>query len=106
VNGPFGMRLTDFRRSLAQETPPSGLGDCLEALWWAGKRDWERAHAIAQELEGPNAAWVHAYLHRVDGDLQNARYWYVRAKRVMPASPLEQEWAEIAESLLQDRPDP
>jgi len=97
------MRLPEFRRSLTLETPPAGLGDCLDALWWAGKQDWSRAHAIIQELEGPQAAWIHAYLHRVEGDLQNARYWYGRAKRSMPACPLQQEWAEIAESLLADK---
>jgi hypothetical protein len=98
------MRLTDFRRSLGQDAPPAGLGDCLEALWWAGKQDWTRAHAIVQRCDDRKAAWVHAYLHRVEGDLPNARYWYMRAGRAMPDGPLEQEWTEIAGS-LQDRHD-
>lgn len=96
------MKFSDFRLSLAQETPPAGLGDILEALWWAGKQDWTQAHALIERQEGANAAWVHGYLHRVEGDLQNARYWYMRARRSMPACPLQQEWAEIAASLLDD----
>lgn len=97
------MRLSDFHRSLELEAPPAGLGLGLQALWWAGKPDWTRAHEIAQRHESPDAAWIHAYLHRVEGDLPNARYWYMRAGRAMPDCPVEQEWAEIAAGLLQDQ---
>jgi hypothetical protein len=96
------MRLADFRRSLEQGAPPAGLDDRLQALWWAGKRDWTRAHEIVQRHESPDAAWIHAYLHRVEGDLPNARYWYTRAGRAMPDCPVDQEWADIAACLLRD----
>lgn len=95
------MRLADFQLSLSQKTPPMDLDECLQALWWAGKADWEQAHKIIQRHDGPDAAWVHAYLHRAEGDLPNARYWYGCAGRAMPNYPLDREWAEIVQSLLQ-----
>ncbi len=64
-----------FRASLSASHPPAGLPPALEALWWAGKGVWERAHALVQDEPGAEAAWVHAYLHRVEGDLANAGYW-------------------------------
>ena len=95
------MDLDAFRTSLSDEVPPDRLDEALHALWWDAKRNWDRAHACVQAEEGPSAAWVHAYLHRKEGDLPNASYWYRRAGRPVASGPLEEEWASIAESLLQ-----
>ncbi|NOG69438.1 hypothetical protein [Roseicella sp. DB1501] len=80
--------------------PPAGLAAPLEALWWEAHGDWDRAHGAAQAGEDAGSAWVHAYLHRVEGDLANADYWYRRAGRQRPAASLEAEWAAIAAALL------
>jgi hypothetical protein len=75
----------------------------LDALWWAARGNWERAHAIIQDEDGRDAAWVHAYLHRVEGDLGNAAYWYRRASRAPASGPLDAEWENIAAALLGSR---
>ncbi len=90
-----------FRLSLSGAQPPAGLSLALQGLWWAGKGDWDRAHACAQQQEGdPACDWVHAHLHRQEGDMGNAGYWYRRAARPVPALSLEDEWADIAVHLL------
>lgn len=96
------ITLSDFKRSLADDNPPGGLDAPLAALWWAAKGEWDKAHAIAQDDDGAEAAWVHAYLHRAEDDLGNARYWYVRARRAPAAGPLEAEWEAIVAALLAD----
>ncbi|WP_428374795.1 hypothetical protein [Lichenicoccus sp.] len=99
------MDIEAFRNSLAQEAPADGLSLALQALWWGAKPDWERAHAAAQQDEGNSACdWVHAYLHRIEGDEGNARTWYRRARQPWPVQPPEQEWTAIVEVLLQDGP--
>ncbi len=94
------MTPSDFQTSLAGAEPPSDLTPPLQALWWAAKGDWDKAHKIVQDVETAEAAWVHAYLHRVEGDLPNARYWYAQAKRDVASGALEAEWAAIAAALL------
>ncbi len=95
------MTIEAFQQSLSAAEPPDGLSLALQALWWAGKGDWNRAHACAQQQEGdPGCDWVHAHLHRQEGDLGNARYWYRRATRPVPAISLQDEWAAIAAHLL------
>ena len=94
------MDLTDFRASLEQQTPPAELPPLLRALWHAAKDQWDEAHRIAQDDDGKDGAWVHAYLHRVEGDEANAGYWYRRARRPHCQSSLEDEWGEIAQALL------
>ncbi|MCM0019907.1 MAG: hypothetical protein NBV67_07925 [Tagaea sp.] len=95
------MTLAEFRASLTGAAAPEGLARPLEALWHAGKGDWSAAHKLAQMDEGePDHDWVHAYLHRVEGDLGNAGYWYRRAKRPVATDALDAEWARIAEALL------
>jgi hypothetical protein len=91
------MNLADFKSA---EEPAAGLGAPLQALWWAAKGDWEKAHTIVMNDESAEAAWVHAYLHRVEGDLGNAGYWYRRAGKPAQTSPLDAEWAEITQALL------
>ena len=92
----------DFVLSVEQGNAPSAdLPDLLQALWWAKKGNWEKAHDIAQDVESSNGSWVHAYLHRVEGDLGNAAYWYSRAGR--PAKrdeDMNEEWKEIAKELV------
>ena len=94
------MKFEEFKASMSEALPPKGITASLAALWYAGKGDWEQAHAIAQDVPTREGSWVHAYLHRVEGDDWNANYWYHRAGRSMPALSLEQEWAEIVQSLL------
>jgi hypothetical protein len=84
----------------AATAPPDGADLALQALWWVGKGDWDRAHALAMQGEDADCAWVHAYLHRVEGDLSNAGYWYRRAGRPVATEPFDAEWAEIARVLL------
>jgi hypothetical protein len=94
------MTPAEFKRSLTKAKPPPGLSTALSGLWWAGKDDWDKAHKIAMDDEGADCAWVHAYLHRVEGDLDNARYWYGQARRPPAAGELADEWAAIAATLL------
>jgi hypothetical protein len=75
----------------------------LLALWWDAKGDWEKAHEIAQNVPGPNGAWVHAYLHRKEGDVGNAGYWYRQAGRRVAAGDLRAEWESMVTELLQRR---
>jgi hypothetical protein len=96
------MTLDDFRRSLAATEPPVGLTLALAGLWWDGKGDWKRAHESAQQDEGIEAAWVHAYLHRKEGDQGNAEYWYRRAGKPVCGEPLDAEWRSIAAVLLRN----
>ena len=94
------MTLDDFRHSLAAPAPPAGLEAALEALWHDARGDFERAHELAQGDEGGDGDWVHAYLHRKEGDTNNAAYWYRRARRAFPVEPLDSEWERIARALL------
>jgi len=86
--------------SASQAAPPADLPPAVQALWWAAKGDWEKAHKIVQDDESAEAAWVHAYLHRAEGDLPNARYWYRTAGKPDAAGKLEDEWGAIAAELL------
>ena len=94
------MDIAMFRASLAAAKPPAGLGTPLLTLWWEAKGDWQRAHACAQADATPSAALVHAYLHRVEGDLSTARYWYNRAGRPPAEGTLAEEWAALATEFL------
>lgn len=94
------MDLKEFKSSLSSNTPPAGLSAYLEALWYDAKGDWERSHHIVQDLGSATASWIHAYLHRKEGDKGNAGYWYSRAGRSMPGYSLEKEWEEITAELI------
>ena len=94
------MNLADFKASLSGAAPAPGLDAPLAALWWAGKGKWQEAHRIAQDEATADGAWVHAYLHRVEGDLGNAGYWYRRARKPAATGSLESEWEEIGSELL------
>lgn len=93
------MELSDFQRSLDGVDPPE-LPPALRGLWLDGKGDWDAAHRLVQSFDDRDCAWVHAYLHRKEGDLGNARYWYRRAGRDEHKGELAEEWREIARALL------
>ena len=94
------MTFEDFSASLTGNSVPGKISVYLQALWYDGKNDWEKAHNIIQDKEDKTAAWVHAYLHRKEGDSFNANYWYNRAGKKMPEYSLEQEWKEMVKALL------
>ena len=90
----------DFRASLSGTSPAPGLEPPLAALWWAAKGHWDEAHKIVQDDNTRESAWVHAYLHRVEGDLGNAGYWYRQAGQPVAKDTLEAEWERSVSSLL------
>ena len=94
------MDLNDFRASLDGDSPPADIPPLLRAMWLEAKGDWPGAHAIAQSEPNASGSWVHAYLHRVEGDLANAGYWYRRAGRPASQATLAEEWEEIVGALL------
>src|SRR5256885_16570732 len=98
------MNLAKFKASVAKQAPPRDLAPPVQALWWAAKGDWDKAHAIVMKDESREAAWVHAYLHRVEGDLPNAGYWYRTAGQPVATGALEAEWDAITAALLDARP--
>jgi hypothetical protein len=94
------MTLEDFQNSLTESQPPAELGLALAGLWWDAKGDWKRAHESAQQDEGRDCSWVHAYLHRKEGDEGNAGYWYSQAGKPVCREPLDGEWLSIVSDLL------
>lgn len=94
------MTLAEFKATLESGQPPSGLPAALRALWHDGAGDWDEAHRIAQDVEDDSGAWVHAYLHRKEGDTANAGYWYRRARQTPSREPLPDEWEQIVAALL------
>ncbi len=95
------VTIEEFRASLTMAEPSQGLDLALQALWWDAQGNWDRAHACAQVNEAdPSAAWVHAYLHRKEGDLANAGYWYRRAGRPVARDELQTECVAMATALL------
>lgn len=100
VSAMAAMDLGQFQASLDRAEPPASLSRPLQALWYEAKGDWSRAHDIAQDEDSMAGAWVHAYLHRVEGDLGNAGYWYRRANRPRAEQPLREEWRAMVEELL------
>lgn len=97
------MNLEEFRKSLTADRPPEDLNLPLAALWWDAKGDWGKAHESAQQDEGLASAWVHAYLHRKEGDLSNAGYWYRRAGKPQASVSLDKEWTEIVNALVNEK---
>ena len=94
------MTLEEFRATLLETDTPADLSPALRAMWEDARGRWASAHAIAQEIQDESGSWVHAYLHRKEGDLGNARYWYRRAGQPVPQDDLEREWARIVTALL------
>ena len=97
------MDLKEFTLTTSANSPPAGLIPALEALWFLRKGDWNRAHAIVQEHEGDKTyAAVHAHLHRIEGDLANAGYWYRRAGKKTAGAALEEEWKSLVAHFLRE----
>ncbi len=97
------MDLQEFTSSTSREAPPAGLIPALEALWHLRRGDWDRAHVIVQAHEDDKSyAVIHAHLHRIEGDLANAGYWYRRAGRTTADAQLEQEWKALVEHFLSE----
>lgn len=90
-----------FEASLNDDGPPAEASPALQALWHEAKGDWHEAHRLAQDEKSPEGAWVHAYLHRVEGDLSNAAYWYRRADKPVATGDTAAEWTAIVEALLE-----
>ena len=93
------MTLSEFKATLNEKNPPANLDTLLQALWHDANGDWDKAHTLAQDVADADGSWVHAYLHRKEGDLSNASYWYSRAGRQRPDVSLEEEWERITEEL-------
>jgi hypothetical protein len=89
-----------FKTSLTEAEPPQGGSAPLMALWWAAKGDWNKAHVTVQPQVGADASWVHAYLHRREGEMSNAAYWYRRADKPYAKGSFEAEWEQIVAELL------
>jgi hypothetical protein len=99
------MNIEEFRATLHGSAPPADLPPLLAALWWDAVGNFDRAHEIAQdESGGRDAAWVHAYLHRKEGDPGNAGYWYSRARQPHAQTSFADEWRAIASALLERQP--
>jgi len=94
------VNVAAFIASLDGAAPAPDLNAPLAGLWWAAKGDWDQAHKIVQDENSRDAAWVHAYLHRVEGDLGNAGYWYRQAGQPVAKDSLEAEWERIVSALL------
>lgn len=95
------MILAEFIQLNQQQAKcPAYFSSALQALWYDYREDWHKAHEIVQNANDADSAWVHAYLHRKEGDLSNARYWYRRSNRPPFQGSLQQEWEEIAQTLL------
>jgi hypothetical protein len=94
------MTLSDFRKAIAADTPPANISTALRAMWHDARGDWAVAHHVAQSVDDETGAWVHAYLHRKEGDAANAAYWYRRARKPVAADGLDVEWERIVTALL------
>ena len=94
------MTFDDFKASLKKDTPPEGISPLLQALWYDGRNDWTGSHNIAQEIHSIEGSWIHAYLHRKEGDAGNAAYWYRKAGKPIPTVSLEKEWEALVRALL------
>ena len=96
------MDLFFFKQSLSTSQPPPGISIYLESLWEDGRGNWDRSHNLIQDMSDKNAAWIHAYLHRKEGDIWNADYWYSKAGKKRPAVSLEEEWENLVAQFLAD----
>ncbi len=94
------MDFQTFQQSLNNSTPPADASVYLQALWHDSKGNWDKSHELIQDLPDQNAAWIHAYLHRKEGDTWNADYWYRKAGKKRPDLTLEEEWEQITKALL------
>ena len=96
------MNFDQFKESLSLASPPAEVSIHLKALWHDAKGDWQQSHDIIQDINDTTAAWIHAYLHRKEGDIWNADYWYSKAGKKRPTLSLQQEWEMITNELIHD----
>lgn len=94
------MDLAEFKTTLKENQPPQFLSGVLKALWYDAKGDWDAAHNVAQDIHNAEGSWIHAYLHRKEGDEGNASYWYHRAGKPFCRRALKDEWEDIVTALL------
>ena len=94
------MNIAKLKESISDNQPPVDASVYITALWYDAKGNWQQAHELIQDIAGKDAAWVHAYLHRKEGDIGNAGYWYSKAGRRQPSCSLQEEWEQIAAALL------
>ena len=94
------MTLQEFIDSTTRTSPPANLSNVLQGLWYDQKGDWHKAHDLVDGASDEGAAWVHAYLHRKEGDVWNADYWYRRAGRSRPDVSLQDEWKELVQFFI------
>jgi hypothetical protein len=94
------MNYEEFKASLGAGKPPEKISAYLSALWFDARSDWQKAHEIAQDIDDPQGSWIHAYLHRKEGDTANAGYWYRKAGKQMPSVPLDKEWEDMVKAFL------
>jgi hypothetical protein len=97
------MTLNEFRSTLSKTQPPGDVSPALRAMWEDARGGWDAAHAIAQDIDDRTGSWIHAYLHRKEGELANASYWYRRAGQPVADDSLDDEWARIVSALLDSR---
>jgi len=94
------QNFADYKNSLSHSSPGNSLSVYLKALWYDAKGDWDKAHEVIQDVPDKNASWIHAYLHRKEGDVGNADYWYDKAERKRPNISLDEEWENIVKAFL------
>lgn len=94
------MNIEQLKQSLSHSQPPADASVYISALWYDANGHWQQAHSLIQDIPDKNAAWIHAYLHRKEGDTGNAHYWYNRAGKKLPACSLAEEWEQLATALL------
>ncbi len=92
--------LDEFKTSLNSNQPDPDISIQLKSLWYDGKSDWHKAHALIDHLDDRESAWVHAYLHRKEGDIWNADYWYRKAQKKRPDVSLDDEWEALVAEFL------
>ncbi|MBO9573686.1 MAG: hypothetical protein J7497_15975 [Chitinophagaceae bacterium] len=94
------MNYNEFIASLSANEPPEDISNVLKALWYDGKEQWESSHNIAQDIHDRNGSWIHAYLHRKEGDIFNADYWYSKAGKRRPSVSLKEEWEDLVKHFI------
>ncbi len=94
------MQFETFKQSVNNKTPPVNVSVYLLALWYDARGDWDQAHRMVDSVEDDTAYWVHAYLHRKEGDIGNADYWYSKAHKKRPSANLPEEWEILVKALL------
>ena len=95
--------INEFKNSLKLERPTTGLSNQLQSLWYDGKGDWQQAHACVDRSNDQQSALVHAYLHRKEGDIHNADYWYSKARQRRPSLTLDEEWEQLVLNFLNQK---